>query len=480
MNFSCSVSSRFFPIALTFLIVLLAGCASSVETKQNPLDPIATSHDPAIEIHAGEVLIFGRFINKAKTLPTNPFVGVFMPSLELVHAPNDAQSLADKVRKQEGPIPYSGDFRVTSLKTRPDGFFYALVPPGQFMMRKFPEKIPWLAFDAPEEGNVYYLGTVTLDDEGVNSINWIRYLSVANDYSEARGELAKLLPQLDEQKIHTSLMYRFPCSFNTIAYPPNYAGGFGKKPAIAAGKLAVAVAASAPDPLDTLTKERRDALVKEMAATGARHAVEDTIRGSFFEDWRMIFALPATIPIAAAGGAVIGAIQGSREADRTILTNQQAADAERILRKASEGTPLAENLAIRVVDAAKAIGIAADLRSEISPQKGTELSSYDGLIAEGYGSVLELTVLNAGFRVKDKAIPRLSFGFVLKVQTVTRDRPGNTAYRHLAFESQTRSLSDWLVNDGQLLSEQWSIGMGQLADCVCEALVNDLPKAKAD
>ena len=151
MNFNWSVKSRFFPIALTFLIVLLAGCASSVETKQNPLDTTATSHSQAIEIHPGEVLVFGRFINKAKTLPPNPFVGVFVPSLELVHAPNDGQSLADKVRKQEGLIPYSGDFRVTSLKIRPDGFFYALVPPGQFMMRKFPGKIPWLAFDAPEE-----------------------------------------------------------------------------------------------------------------------------------------------------------------------------------------------------------------------------------------------------------------------------------------------------------------------------------------
>ena len=131
---------------------------------------------------------------------------------------------------------------------------------------------------------------------------------------------------------------------------------------------------------------------------------------------------------------------------------------------------MAEKLATRIVDAAKANGMTADLRSEISPQKGAALPSYEGLLAEGYGSILELAVLNVGFRVKDKTIPRLSFGVVLKVRTVSRDTPGNTAYRHLAFESQTRSLSDWLVNDGQLLSEQWSIGMGQLADCVCEAL----------
>ena len=393
MNFSCSVSSRFFPIALTFLIVLLAGCASNIETKQNPLDTTATSHSQAIEIHPGEALVFGRFVNKAKTLPPNPFVGVFMPSLELVHAPNDGQSLVDKVRKQEGSFHYSGGSRVTSLMIRPDGFFYALVPPGQFMMRKFPERIPWLAFDAPEQGNVYYLGTVTLDDEGVNSINWIRYLSVANDYAEARGELAKLLPEFDVRNIRTSLMYRFPCSFNTINIPPNYVGGFGRKPVVAAGKLAVAVAAFAPEPLDALTQERRDALVKEMAAKGARRAVEGTIRRSVNEGF---FALPATIPISAAGGAMIGAFQGSMEADRTILTNQQVADAERILHKASEGNPLAEKLAARIVDAAKANGMTADLKSEISPQKGAALPSYDGLLAEGYGSILELAVVNVG------------------------------------------------------------------------------------
>ena len=157
------------------------------------------------------------------------------------------------------------------------------------MMRKFPERIPWLAFDALEQGNVYYLGTVTLDDEGVNSINWIRYLSVANDYAEARGELAKLLPQFDVRNIRTSLMYRFPCSFNTINFPPNYVGGFGKKPVVADGRLAVAVAAFAPDPLDALTQESRDALVKEMAAKGARDAVEDTIRGSLFIGKRFLF-----------------------------------------------------------------------------------------------------------------------------------------------------------------------------------------------
>lgn len=439
-----------------------------------------------VELAQDEVLIFGRVIGMSN-MHSNVFRDSRQPfgyaGLSLAHVPNNGKSMLTQHREHESWMRFRGDFMISSLFVGNDGFFASVVPVGEYILLR--ENRPAVrgyltavggysavGFDCRAPGSACYLGTLSVEsDRSVPRINDHLHpgISVSSELPLAQQQLAAIVADLDERKVIVSPVRRLPCTFYSIGYLTEYP--HRGKPAIAPGKLAVTISQYSPNPeLDIIAAGKSEAAKMGTlggAAGGALYGAIAPLSAGPIGVVAYPFLAPITIGVGLVFGASYGAIFGALEG----IDDEHAKSLAVAVQKVASGQPIQAVLGEKVADKAAIAGIDATLLREAGPRERSEMPGYSEINSAGYGSVLELSVLKAGFKVdKGGDFPLLDFGILIQVRTQGFGHTGTSEARLILLQTRVRALNDWIRDDGKLLTQDVEESIEQVSQCLSEAL----------
>jgi hypothetical protein len=454
---------------VVFISVWLSGCVTYHAVPVSPGQKVKLSED--------EVLIFGRFIG-ISNLPSKIFQDSRQPfgagKLFLDHvSPSDTSNPSQHEKR---------DFFVTSLTVDNLGFFSAVVPAGEYILRRHWEESHGatsdVRFDCKVGGSACYLGTLSIEhSNSVTRINGLPFpsITVSSELPLAYQQLATIVTNLDEWPVYLSPSKRIPCSFRTIASPPRTQFPWRGKPAISDGKLAVTISQYSPNPeLDVLAAGKSEAVKLGTVAGAVGGALYGAIAPISIFPWAAFF-YPFFAPYTIGAGLVLGASFGAISGALGGVEDEDAKSLAVAVQKSTSGQPIQVVLGEKIANKATEVGVDATLLQQAGPRDRSETLGYSEISGAGYSSVLELSVLKAGFHVdRDGDSPLLDFGILIQVRTQGFGHTGTSESRSILLQTRVRAINDWLLDGGNPLAQNINESLDTLVQCLSEALFSPI------
>jgi hypothetical protein len=175
---------------------------------------------------------------------------------------------------------------------------------------------------------------------------------------------------------------------------------------------------------------------------------------------------PVTVAIGAVGGGVVGAVEGAAKGMSASRIDPLHPTMERALREQK----MPDAMAQRVLQEGAALPhYQFAYLSDAGPASATHSPDYQRLKADGFDSVLELSVVSVGFQATKGEPPSAVFEMQLRARVVPLSGNGSASVRELQYRSQWRGVPQWAADDGRPLEEELAASYASLAGQVSQA-----------